>query len=129
MLIKGLLGLRPEENLPPMLNPLLETLPGKHARRRSQAQELVQEGFWESLEQVLLQLGFYRKPRKWCREHFDWLVKRQVLGLKYSEIVPNPGTDAEIPTVREAVQKTAELVVGPGWEAWFRRWGPGRPRK
>jgi hypothetical protein len=59
-------------------------------------------------------------------DHFIWLTRYQIQGWSLNKIAKE--YHRTWPAVQEAVEGTAKLLIGPGWEYWLRPRKPGRPR-
>ena len=73
--------------------------------------------------------GFERTPRLTAKEHFDWLVRYQVQGVRFQRIGRESAVKRETQTIADGVKDAAEHVIGPGWQTWLRPGRPGRPHK
>jgi len=65
----------------------------------------------DSTREDLAVQAFERAPRKSAAEHFEWLVRYQVLGDSYRAIADDVGRDVQ--TVREAIDSTCRLIGIP----------------
>lgn len=62
------------------------------------------------------------------RSHFDWLVRYQVIGCSWSEIVNRSLREISPRAVMSGVKNAAALVIGEKWSEWLRKGKPGRPK-
>jgi hypothetical protein len=73
-------------------------------------------------------LGLKRITRKTAPEHFEWLVRYQVLGHSFKRIAKECFRTRQ--AITAGVHGAAELLIGPDWKSWLRRSGkPGRSPK
>ncbi len=68
-------------------------------------------------------------PERYAPEHFDWLVRYQVLERSWLAIAAEVGKKGRWRTVKNGVHHVAERVIGPDYKSWLRRSPPGRPKK
>jgi hypothetical protein len=77
-------------------------------------------------------LQFERSPIKGNREHYDWLVRYQVEGMRYADVfqtVKKEKPELSENTVRYGIRAAAELIIGVEWKRWLRPGKSGRPRR
>jgi hypothetical protein len=58
--------------------------------------------------------------------HFDWLVRRLMLGESWPRIAA--GTDRSWRAIKEGAHRAAKLIIGPKYKSWLHAGRPGRPR-
>ena len=90
-------------------------------------------------ESTANKMGLKKKNRKNTCEHFYWLALFQVEKMSYSDIADHVKKTSEDykdtpiedlnKTVRDAIRRTAQFVLGPSWRSWLREVKPGRPKK
>jgi hypothetical protein len=121
-----------------LTQPLTLQLPGWHPQQETLEQYkqrimgMVRKELdrrYDEHETAMTKARLKRPPRKSSlADHFSWLALYQGGRLSYAAISGNYQTDR--PTVTQAVQNTAKLLIGPYWRTWLRPpLKGGRPRK
>jgi hypothetical protein len=82
----------------------------------------------DSEEAECVKVGMAKVGRKAAAEHFEWLVRYQVLGHSFKCIAKVCHRTRQ--AITSGAHDAAELLVGPNWKSWLRPPGkPGRPPK